>query len=56
MTEDLLNIIREWIRAEIEYAIEANDVDSDGYANSAYHERKRAEELFQTVVRKWSKV
>lgn len=49
MTEEQIEAMRKWVRAEIEYAIASREVGSDGYVQSAYNERDYAENCFQIV-------
>lgn len=46
MNEETINLLREWVKAEIEYAIASNEEDSSGYRVSALGERNVADRLF----------
>jgi hypothetical protein len=50
MTREQLTLLREWVRAEIEYAIECREEDSGGYRVSVNKERDYADTLFERLV------
>lgn len=50
MTRDQLEVMREWIRAEIAYETASNEEGSDGYRQSAHGERDYAENCFQLLI------
>jgi len=49
INEKTLDLIREWIRAEIDAKIVDNEEGSDGYYGSGYAERKIADSLFEDI-------
>lgn len=49
MTDEQLEKLREWIRAEAWYAVCRNEVESDGYFSSAVTEEKEADRLYDEV-------
>ena len=44
-----LNLLREWVLAEIEYDRASHEIGGDGYACSANTERQKAEDLFNRL-------
>lgn len=46
---DLMEILREWVRAEINAAIADSQEGSDGYYGSGYAENEAADKLFLQV-------
>ena len=44
-----LDLLRNWIRAEIVYEIESREEDSSGYRVSARQEEKEADRLFNLL-------
>jgi hypothetical protein len=55
MTRKQLELIREWILAEIEVAIVRNGTDSEGYAETGYFEKMKAKKLFEDVEKRCCK-
>jgi hypothetical protein len=49
MTIDELMKLREWVKAEIEYAIFDKQEDSEGYIGTAYAEKRLAEQKFKEL-------
>lgn len=49
MDEKQLEILREWVRAEIAYETASNEEGSDGYRQSANGERDHAEDCFKML-------
>lgn len=49
MNKDILNLVREWIRAEIDAKIADAQPGSDGYYDTGYEENKEADMLFAKV-------
>jgi predicted HNH restriction endonuclease len=49
MTPTQMESFREWVRAEIEYALEGREEGSDGYRCSARRERDAAQRAFDKV-------
>ena len=47
-----LELLREWVRAEIDYAMARNEPEADGYSSSAILEREIASTLFAELVLK----
>ena len=52
INEDTIDLLREWVRAESEYANALNTEGSDGYLQSAYGEREVANRLFADLKKK----
>ena len=50
LNKDNLELLREWIRAEIEASIASNREDSEGYLESGYFEYIEADKLFNNMV------
>jgi hypothetical protein len=46
MKAEFWETFREWVRDEIEYAIESHEVDDSGYRRSASNERDEANKTF----------
>ena len=44
-----LELLREWVKAEIEYAIADNEEDEEGYRGSAYIEKEEADKAFKKL-------
>jgi hypothetical protein len=44
-----MNLLREWVLAEIDYAIAQREEDSEGYRSSAHGERDVAKMLFDKL-------
>ena len=51
MTEAQLDLLKEWMIAQIEAEIESRQEDESGYRPSAHAEHKRADELFERLKR-----
>ena len=51
MNKYQMEALREWVRAEIEYAMASNEEGSDGYRQSAHSERDYAENCYQKMVK-----
>ena len=49
MNDDLLVLIRDWIRAEIDAKIADNEEDEGGYRGSGFAENKIADALFEQL-------
>lgn len=49
MSDKQLEALREWVRAEIQYALAQGEEGSDGYRGSAHAERDVAERLFDAL-------
>ena len=49
MNDDLLGLLRDWVRAEIDAKIADNEEDECGYRGSGYAENKIANELFEQL-------
>lgn len=49
MDKDILNLVREWIRAEIDARIADAQPGSDGYYGTGYAENKAADAMFEKV-------
>lgn len=47
----LADLMREWVRAEISYAIANNSEGPDGYYGGGYSEEKEADRLFEALKR-----
>lgn len=50
MTREQFELLREYVQAEIEYAIASTQRDEEGYTVSHPRERKAAEEAFMRLV------
>lgn len=46
-----LDLLREWIRAEIDYAIAQQEVGADGYTSACHYEKEIANNLFNKINR-----
>lgn len=49
MNEELLELIRNWVRSEIDAKIADNEEDEGGYRGTGYAENRIADELFQNL-------
>jgi len=49
MNKVTIELIREWIQAEIKARLEAIEEDSDGYRGCSNHEQKEADRLFNEI-------
>lgn len=52
MNKEAMDLFREWIRAEIHYALESRCEGEDGHYHSAKYEEKEADSLFEDLKRK----
>jgi len=46
-----LELLRNWIRAEIEYAMACHEVDESGYRQSGHSEEREADRLFNLLLK-----
>ena len=53
MDKEDLELLREWVKAEIDAAIADHEPGSDGYFGTGYGQRKEAERLFIQIVDKF---
>jgi hypothetical protein len=49
ITKESLETLREWVRAEIYFALAKNETDEDGYYTSAKSEEKLADSAFEKL-------
>lgn len=49
MTNEQLEAMREWVRAEIAYAIAYSTTDEEGYHGSCRREEKEADQAFEKL-------
>lgn len=56
MTTDQLNLLREWIRAEIDVKIAEGELGADGYYGKYSVDHKEADRLFEKVVESLKKM
>ena len=52
MTDDFLELLRQWVRAEIEYAVALATPGADDYLRSCVGEREQADRLFTELRKK----
>ena len=49
LKDEKFNSLREWVRAEIDYALAGESEGADGYKQSAIAERDKADRLFEQL-------
>ena len=50
MNRNQLEKLREWVKAEAEYAVFDHDEDDEGYRGAAYAEKMEADNKFEELV------
>jgi hypothetical protein len=51
MNRKQLDLIRHWLRAEIDYKIVLNEPDEDGYKGLGLYEKEEADRMYEEVAK-----